>query len=81
MQAQLPPGLTAVGTFADCRARIQRHAHALVFSTAYPLEDSFDWEGMTHGHRAFKQVCDALHQHLRAPALLLSNEGCLLCYD
>ena len=69
----------AVGTLDDCRTRILSHAHALVFSTAYPLEDSFDWEGMTRGHRAFKQVCDDLHRHLRAPALLLSNEGCLRC--
>ena len=27
----------AVGTLGDCRARVQRYAHALVFSAAYPL--------------------------------------------
>ena len=74
-----PPG---VGTVDECREKCLSFEHALVFQTVYPLEDSFDFEGMMEGHRAFKGVCDRLHD-LAKPALkrfwLLSNEGCEGC--
>lgn len=69
----------AVGTFEECRSRCLRYASAFVFASVYNLEDSFDYEGMMRGHRQFKEVCDRLHERLRQPCLLLSNEGCIRC--
>ena len=40
----------AVGTVEECRARCLRYASAMVFNAVYPLEDSFDYEGMQRGH-------------------------------
>ena len=69
----------AVGTLDECRARIRGFEHALVFSSVYALEDSFDFEGMRLGHREFKAVCDRLCGLLDGEFLLLSNEGCIRC--
>ncbi|MBQ8638970.1 MAG: DUF2284 domain-containing protein [Lachnospiraceae bacterium] len=69
----------AVGTLEECRSQCLKFSSAMVFSASYPLEDSFDYEGMVHGHRQFKQVCDNLHEMLDFPHLLLSNEGCVRC--
>ncbi len=69
----------AVGTCDECRAELLRYPRALVFAARYPLEDSFDFEGMAEGHREFKAVCDRLYERLEKPYLLLSNEGCKRC--
>lgn len=72
----------AVGTLEECRSRCLAYEKALVFNAVYPLEDSFDYEGMMAGHRAFKALCDqlyALAKPTRSPFLLLSNEGCTRC--
>ena len=74
-----PPG---VGSVNQCRKRCLQYKHALVFSAAYPLEDSFDLEGMMEGHRAFKDLCDGLYSLAAgrlSAFLLLSNEGCARC--
>ena len=69
----------AVGTFEKCKGKCLAYAKALVFASAYPLEDSFDFEGMREGHHAFKEVCDRLYGMLKPPFLLFSNEGCIRC--
>lgn len=69
----------AVGTVEECRERVRRFERALVFASAYQLEDSFDFEGMAEGHRDFKAVCDRLYERCRGEFLLLSNEGCIRC--
>ena len=72
----------AVGTVDECRAECLRYRTMLVFSAVYRLEDSFDFEGMERGMRAFKEVCDRAAGTLEeaAPGFrLLSNEGCLRC--
>lgn len=69
----------AVGTVDACRERVRRFDSALVFSSVYALEDSFDFEAMTAGHRDFKAVCDRLYGRLDGEFLLLSNEGCIRC--
>ncbi len=72
----------AVGTVDECRARCLAYTHVLVFSAKYDLEDSFDFEGMQAGMRAFKTVCarldDAARKHLTR-FMLLGNEGCGRC--
>ena len=69
----------AVGTVDQCRARVRQFERAMVFASAYPLENSFDLEGMRDGHRAFKAVCDRLYERCVGEFLLLSNEGCIRC--
>ena len=74
-----PPG---VGTVEQCRERCFAYENALLFSAAYPLEDSFDYEGMMEAHRAFKELCDRLYDLAAGRLsgfLLLSNEGCARC--
>ncbi len=70
------------GSVDECREKCLSYAHALVFSTVYPLEDSFDYEGMFAAGRDFKRVCDSLYELIRPNLprfLLLSNEGCGRC--
>lgn len=59
-----------------------QYTTAIVFNAVYPLEDSFDYEGMVEGHGAFKGLCDRLYDlaSKQFPSmLLLSNEGCIRC--
>ena len=54
----------------------------MVFSRAYKLEDSFDFEGMLAGLRNFKELVDRFQQNLSnilSEYVLLSNEGCGRC--
>lgn len=72
----------AVGTIGDCRKRCMSYGTGMVFSSKYPLEDSFDIEGMDLGHKQFKEVCDRLYSLIKEKKcdfLLLSNEGCIRC--
>lgn len=72
----------AVGTFKECKEKCLSFDSAMVFNGVYPLEDSFDFEGMTAAHKAFKTVCDNLYGLVNAQMtdfLLLSNESCIRC--
>lgn len=69
----------AVGTFEECRARCLEYGRALMISTVYPLEDSFDYESMAEGGQDFKRICEQLHRQLTLPHLLLANGKCSLC--
>lgn len=72
----------AVGTVEECRARCLAYKTAMVFNAVYPLEDSFDFEGMMRGHSTFKDLCDRLYTWAKPQLqefLLLSNEGCKRC--
>lgn len=72
----------AVGTVEECRARCLSYKTAMVFNAVYPLEDSFDYEGMMQGHGTFKDLCDRLYELVKPQLyefLLLSNEGCKRC--
>ncbi|MBO4367290.1 MAG: DUF2284 domain-containing protein [Clostridia bacterium] len=74
-----PPGL---GTLEECRAKLMRYENFLLFSRKSDLEDSFDYEGMMEGHRAFAETAERFHEKLRKTGLdycLLSNEGCTRC--
>ncbi len=74
----------AVGTLEECRERCLRYGHFLLFSRAYALEDSWDFQGMGEAHRDFQLQTDRLDEALgalglREPPLILSNEGCIRC--
>ena len=72
----------AVGTVDECRERMGKFRHMLLFSQKYDLEDSFDFDGMMAGMSDFKRLVDDLHRRI-VPCcrdfLLLSNEGCDRC--
>ena len=72
----------AVGSLQDCQCRVEQYRTMLLFSGKYDLEDSFDFEGMTEGLHAFKNMVDAFEEKIRERLtnyLLLSNEGCGRC--
>ena len=73
----------AMGTVEECRERCLSFENALVFSSVYELEDSFDFEGMSRGHAGFKKVCDEFYDMIKprmeGEFILLSNEGCKRC--
>lgn len=74
-----PPG---VGTLEECREQCLSYEKMLVFSVAYPLEDSFDFEAMRAGMLDFKEVCDRVADTagpIVPGFLLLSNESCFRC--
>lgn len=71
-----PPG---VGTLDECIARCKKYGHCAVFSRAYDLEDSFDFEGMMEGHADFAEASEKLREMLKGDFLMLSVEGCKKC--
>mgnify|MGYP001286111530 CR=1 FL=1 len=72
----------AVGTVAECRERCLAYTDLLVFSGCYPLEDSFDYEGMVAAAGEFKNTCGRLYEEVKKTVsdfLLLSNGKCSRC--
>ena len=72
----------AVGTVEECRARVAKYGRMILFSRAYQLEDSFDFEGMVESLHSFKKLVDTFQDNLGdslGEYLLLSNEGCGRC--
>jgi len=72
----------AVGTPDECKEKSLEYEKAFVFNAKYDLEDSFDYDGMLLGHKAFKKVCDLLANLAKEKLtdyVLLSNEGCNRC--
>lgn len=72
----------AVGTVEECKARVAQYNKMLLFSLAYQLEDSFDFDGMINGMKDFKRAVDRLQEKLDTILFdysLLSNEGCNRC--
>ena len=52
-----PPG---VGSLEECEQRIRRFSKGLVFQKVYPLEDSYDIEGMQEAHENFILLIQAI---------------------
>lgn len=72
----------AVGTLEECQNRVSQFQHMLLFSRVYPLEDSFDLEGMQEGMQDFRKLVDLFQQRISPLVprfLLLGNEGCGRC--
>lgn len=72
----------AVGEIEQCREKCLQYRKTMVFSAKYPLEDSFDYEGMISGHGAFKKLCDKIYflaKEEYPQFFILSNEGCQRC--
>jgi len=74
-----PPG---VGTYEECRDKIMKYKNIFVFTTLHPLEDSYDFEGMTEGKIRHNQICPAIAELFEKEyddLLILSAEGCDKC--
>lgn len=74
-----PPG---VGRWEDLRDHYHRYAHAFVFTTVHPLEDSYDIEGMTEGREQHTGTERAIEKLLFAesePFVVCGAGGCSLC--
>ncbi len=56
----------AIGTIEECRVRVNQYDKMMVFTKAYHLEDSFDFEGMIDGMRHFKQLVDRFQMNLNS---------------
>ena len=74
-----PPG---VGTYEECRDRILKYKNIFVFTTMHPLEDSYDFEGMTEGKKKHVTICGPIVDLFKGKyedLLILSAEGCDKC--
>lgn len=72
----------AVGTFEECKQRVEQYDHMLLFSGKFELEDSFDFQGMIDSMGWFKDMVDGLDHEVKGVLnryQLLSNEGCGRC--
>ena len=63
----------AVGTVLQCRERCLQFKQAMLFNAVYPLEDSFDYEGMMAGHKEFKKLCDRLYDFAKKTRYTVSS--------
>ncbi len=73
-----------VGEIDALIARAKQREYALVYNKVFPLEDSFDFEGMMAGQQQFKQDVRGIASRARAafPApLLLGAGGCEYCQE
>lgn len=72
-----------IGEIDDLMAQVRGFSHGLLYQTVYPLEDSFDIEGMfeaSHTHsRLSRSLGKLLMPLLNAGALHLSCGGCHVC--
>jgi len=57
-----PPG---VGEYETLRARILTYSKAYIFNMVYPLEDSFDIEGMDKARELITQLSFKVNDHLK----------------
>lgn len=75
-----PPG---VGHYEERRALCLSYKQAVVFTTTYPLEDSFDIEGMHRANELHEQVTDrviaSLPEAAKGNYLAFSAHGCHIC--
>ena len=57
----------AVGTIDDCKRKCLSYNCAMLFSSKYPLDDSFDFDGMRIAHAKFRMFATKfifLHKNL-----------------
>ena len=74
----------AIGSFDDCRREILRFKRALVIETIYPLEDSFDYEGMRDGGEVHAENVEKVREYIKnnidcGEFKVLGAGGCKVC--
>lgn len=71
-----------VGELDDCIARLKKYNTGIVFRRAYPLEDSFDVEGMDEASKSFEKLTREIFKLMKESGedfLILSAGGCKFC--
>jgi predicted metal-binding protein len=74
----------AVGEFDDLINEVLSYKNAVLIQTIYPLEDSYDFEGMTEGGKVHAENMDKTREYITAnmnfeKMLVLGAGGCSLC--
>ena len=72
----------AMGTVEESFAKCAVHDTMVLFTGKYDLEDSFDYEGMVSGQKAFHQMVESVSHDVREvgeDVLILANGGCRKC--
>ncbi len=72
----------AIGSLDECRVRIENYGEMILYSCKYPIEDSFDFQGMHQSLLEFKGLSERIQSRLipvLSNGLFLSNEGCVRC--
>ncbi len=76
---QCPPG---AGELADLEKRAKGYTDALLFNAVYPLEDSFDFEGMMDAKDRFIKICHQVLDAVRCffpESFVMGAGGCNIC--
>ena len=72
-----------VGEIEDLMRELEEYSHAFVYQTIYPLEDSYDFEGMTEAkkqhYKLTQKIRSLFDQHTDIQALHLGAGGCGVC--
>jgi len=71
-----------IGTLEECEAQVRGYSRIFLFRKAYPLEDSFDFEGMQEASRAFRALVYRIRDIAKAAmpdCLILGAGGCGRC--
>lgn len=71
-----------IGSLEDCEKRLRKFQKGIIFSAAYPLEDSFDVEGMEVASKDFERLTRevfAIAKSVSDDFLMLSAGGCKFC--
>lgn len=68
-----------VGPAEELIAHAKRFAGGVLYQNVYPLEDSFDYEGMVDARRAHHACSARIQQQLTGNVLHLSVGGCGVC--
>lgn len=71
-----PPG---IGAAEELIAEIGSFDRGVMYQNVYPLEDSFDYEGMVEARVRHHDCSARIHEHLSGDMLHLSVGGCGVC--
>ena len=73
-----------IGNVEELIAKVKSFKHAVIWQNIYPLEDSFDFEGMMDGQKKHNtltlEIGNYIYEKLgRENALVLGAGGCTIC--
>ena len=69
-----------IGEIRELMATLRTYSHALVYQKVYPLEDSFDIEGMQTAKKDFTKLIQSVKKAYPDPSMLhLGVGGCGIC--
>ncbi|MCL2813766.1 MAG: DUF2284 domain-containing protein [Oscillospiraceae bacterium] len=73
-----------IGEPEDLKNEVQTYEDAVLIQTIYPLEDSYDFEGMTEGGKIHRENINKTREYIKAnlkfeKMLALGAGGCDLC--